>query len=195
MVIGISIQEGTLMFRSRRYGAFTAALAIGFILLAAGSALAQDVSYNFVPGTDFSKYKTYHWVVIKSNAHPDQIIDQQIRQAIDAQLSAKGFTKTDTDQADLYVAYQVSVTQERQWDAYGMGGGWRFGGGMATATSTTIHVGTLGVDFYDPAAKQLIWRGQATKTLNPSKDPQKNLDRLNKAVAKLLKNFPPKSKK
>jgi len=183
------------MFRNRRNGIITAALTMGLVLLAAGTALAQDVTYNFVPGTDFSKYRTYKWVVIQSNAHPDQIIDQQIRQAVDAQLSAKGFTKTESENADLYVAYQVSVTQERQWDAYGMGGGWRFGGGMATATSSTIQVGTLGVDFYDPAAKQLKWRGQATKTLNPSKDQQKNLDRLNKAVAKLLKDFPPKPKK
>jgi len=43
--------------------------------------------------------------------------------------------------------------------------------------------------------KRLVWRGTATKTLEPSKDPQKNQEKLNKAVAKLLKDFPPKSKK
>ena len=67
--------------------------------------------------------------------------------------------------------------------------GW---GGMATVRSSTIQVGTLGLDFYEPAPKQLIWRGQATKTLNPSKDPKKNQERLNKAIAKLLKGFSPK---
>ncbi len=65
------------------------------------------------------------------------------------------------------------------------------GGGMGTATSSTIQIGTLGLDVYDSAAKQLVWRGQATKTLNPSKDPNKNQERLKKAVAKLLKDFPP----
>jgi len=64
---------------------------------------------------------------------------------------------------------------------------------MAEATSSTINVGT--VDFYNPAAKQLVWRGTATKTLDPSKDPQKNQEKLNKAVAKLLKDFPPKPTK
>src|ERR1700747_1939600 len=65
------------------------------------------------------------------------------------------------------------------------------GGGMATATSSTLSVGTLGFDVYDPAAKQLLWRGSATKTLNPPKDPDKRQKNLDKSVAKLLKNFPP----
>jgi hypothetical protein len=39
--------------------------------------------------------------------------------------------KTDSDKADLYVEYQIATDQERQWNAYGTGGGWRFGGGMA----------------------------------------------------------------
>ena len=33
--------------------------------------LAQDVHYNFVPGTDLSKYKTYRWVPVEGGAHPE----------------------------------------------------------------------------------------------------------------------------
>jgi len=40
----------------------------------------------------------------------------------------------------------------------------------------------------------LAWTGRATKTLDPSKNQQKNLNNLNKAVAKLLKNYPPPMK-
>lgn len=167
---------------------------LGIILFACSSVLAQDVRYNFAPGTSFAKYHTYKWVTISGAQYPDQILDQQIKDAINSQLAAKGFTMTDSDNADLDVAYQASVAQEQQWNAYGMGGGWRMGGGMATMTATTLHVGTLGFDVYDPASKQLIWRGSATKTLNPSKDPAKNQKNLDKAVAKLLQNFPPPSK-
>jgi hypothetical protein len=165
------------------------------ILTACGTVLAQEVTYNSAPGTDFSKFKTYKWVKIEGADTPDQILDQQIKRSIDSQLAAKGFTKSDNDTADLYVGYQVSITQERQWNAYGMGGGWRMGGGMGTATSTTIQIGTLGFDVYDQAGKQLVWRGSATKTLNPPKDPEKRQKNLDKAVAKLLKNFPPTAKK
>jgi len=165
---------------------------IALVMLACQFVAAQDIRTNYMPGTDFSKYKTYKWVTIPGAEQADQILDQQIKLAVNTSLAAKGLTKTEDDKADLYVGYQVSITQQEEWNAYGMGGGWRFRGGMTTVSSTTIQVGTLGLDFYDPSPQQLLWRGQASKTLNPSKDPKKNQKRLNKAVAKLLKNFPPK---
>ena len=67
---------------------------------------AQDVKYNFMPGTDFSKYHTYKWVAIEGASHPNQIMDQEIKQAVDSQLASKGLTKADSDKADLYVGYQ-----------------------------------------------------------------------------------------
>ena len=172
----------------RKFAGFAAALILGSALF------AQDVRTNSMPGTDFSKYHTYKWVTIEGARYPNQIVDAQIKQAVDAQLAAKGFAKTDGDKADLYVGYQVAMNQQTQWNAYGMGGGWRLGGGMATATSSTIQVGTLALDIYDPAAKQLVWRGTATKTLNPGNSQEKIQKNLDKAMAKLLKNFPPKAK-
>lgn len=171
---------------------FPPALAVVLLILTAGSVAAQDVKYNFMPGTDFSKFHTYKWVVVPNATYPNQIVDTQIKDAINSQLSAKGLTVTDSDKADLYVAYQTSVDQQKQWNAYGMGGGWRFGGGMASATSSTIDVGTLVVDMYDPSTKQLVWTGRATKTLNPSSNQEKNQKNLNNAMEKLLKNYPPK---
>jgi hypothetical protein len=63
--------------------------------------------------------------------------------------------------------------------------------GTASATSSRIEVGTLVLDMYDPAAKQLVWIGSATKTINLSKDQQKNQRNLDKAMQKLLKTFHP----
>jgi hypothetical protein len=154
-------------------------------------ALAQDVHYNSMPGTDFSKFHTYKWVAIPGAQQLNQIQEAELKQAVDAQLADKGFSQTNNDKADMYVGYQVSVGKEKEWNAYGMGGGWGWGGGMATATSTTIAVGTVALDFYDPAAKQLIWRGEATKTLDPSSNQEKNQKNLDKAMEKLLKHFPP----
>jgi hypothetical protein len=169
-------------------------LGLGFVLalLVVAGAMGQDVKYNFMPGTNFAKYKTYKWVTIQGGAHPNQIVDAQIRQAVDSQLAAKGLVKTDSDTPDLDVGYQIAVDQEKQWNAYGMGGV-RFGG-MGSAQSSTISIGTLAVDVYDPAAKQLIWTGTATKSLDPSGNQEKNQKNLNKAMAKLMKNFPPPQK-
>jgi hypothetical protein len=126
--------------------------------------------------------------------HPNQITDQEIKNAVVSQLTGKGLTQTDADNAGPHVGYQVAVEQEKQRNAYGTGGGWRLGGGMASATSSTITNGTLVVDIYDAANKQLVWTGRATKTLSPSKNQQKNLNNLNKAIAKLMKNYPPPMK-
>jgi len=178
--------------------AFTAVLAaLAVLALGAGAALAQDVNINYVPGTDFSKYKTYTWVEIQGAEKPDQIVDTQIRQAIDKALAAKGLTKAAGGAADLAIGYQVAITQEQQWNTYSTGGygARRYGGGMGTATSTTISIGTVALDMYDAAAKELVWKGQASKTLSGEKDPEKRQKNLDKAMAKLLKDFPPKPKK
>ena len=166
---------------------------VGFALLAGTALSAQDVRYNFMPGTDFAKYHTYKWVPIEGGSHPNQIVDAQIKSSVDSQLAAKGLTKTDGDKADLLIGYQVAVDKEKQWNAYSMGGP-RFGG-MGSATSSTISNGTLVLDMYDPTSKQLVWTGSATKTLDPSSNQEKNQKNLDKAMAKLLKNYPPPPKK
>jgi Domain of unknown function (DUF4136) len=175
------------------------ALALGLTVVT-----AQDVGYNAMPGADFNKYKTYKWVKIEGAQYPDQITDAQIKSSIDGQLASKGLTKTEDDAADLYVGYQVAIDKEKQWNAYGTGGGpgwgWgggygAYGGGMTTATSSTITIGTLGLDVYDPAVKQLVWRGRASKTIDPNAKPEKRQKNLDKAMKKLLKNYPPPVKK
>ena len=163
------------------------------VLLSFGSALvAQDVHSNAMPGTNFSKYHTYKWVAIEGASHPNQIMDAEIKQSVDAQMAAKGLTKTTDDKADMYVGYQTAIDQQKQWNGYGMGGGVRWGGGMATATSSTIDIGSLVVDMYDPSTKQLIWTGTVTKSMDPSSNQQKNQKNLDKAVTKLFKSYPPK---
>ena len=183
-------------------------MAAAILCLWSASASAQDVKYNFMAGTDFSKYKTYKWVRVPKAQYPNQILDEQIMQSIDAQLALKGLSKTESDNPDLYVAYQAAVQQEQQWNSYStdMGGGWGYGrwggwggygGGMSTTTTTssTINIGTINLDIYDVAAKNQIWRGAASKTLGSGKDPKKVQKNLNKAMAKMLKNYPPPMKK
>jgi len=177
------------------------------ILIGCISASAQDIKFNFLPGTDFAKYKTYRWARVPNAQYPDQIIDGQIMQAIDAQLMQKGLAKGGED-AQLVVTYQAAVDSEKRWNSYStdMGGGWGYGrwggwggygGGSSTTTTTseTIRIGTLAVDIYDAAAKNQIWKGQASKTLGSGKDPEKVNKNLNKAMEKLFKKYPPPVKK
>jgi hypothetical protein len=166
------------------------ALVAALLLVMAGTLAAQDVRYDSMPGTDFSKYHTYVWANVEG-AHPDQIMDAEIKQSVDSQLASKGLTKTDSDKADLYIGYRTAVDQETQWDAWGSRA---FGTGMGSWTSSTVNVGTLVLEIYDPNAKQLVWSGSATKTINPSSNQEKNKKNLDKAMAKLLKDYPPKQR-
>ena len=170
-----------------------------FLLLIVGVSVvvAQDVTYNFDQDTDFLKFKTYKWVSIKNAQQVDDIAARQITAAIDAELAKKGLVKTDADNADLYVGYQTAIGSQKQWNAYNTGWGYgpRWGGGgMSTATSSTIRTGQLDLDMYDSANKRLVWRGTVSKTLDPNAKPEKRQKNLDNAVAKLLKNYPPKKK-
>jgi hypothetical protein len=164
------------------------------VAIGAPALWAQDVNTNYMPGTDFAKYKTYHWKSIEAGRHPNQIVDAEIKSAVDKQLKAKGLTEVQDEKADMTVAYQTAVGKEREWNTVGMGGGWRWGGGMATSTSETISVGTIVLDFYDSGSKSLVWQGRATKTIDEHANQEKTQKNLDKAMQKLLKNYPPKQK-
>ena len=186
----------------------SAYLMIAFLFVAVSSAVAQDIRYDFDKDKDFSKYKTYKWVPIKGAEVPDDLTQKALTSAIDAQLGAKGLTKTDSDNADLYVGYQTAIGKEKEFTSYntgwgygpGWGGGWYgYGGGMASTSTygstSTVYVGQLDLSMYDPVAKQLVWRGTASKTLDPKAKPERKQKNINKAVEKLLKKYPPQAKK
>jgi len=179
----------------------------------AGGGWTQDGRYNFAKDAKFSDYKTYKWVDIKGSDALDQIEQKQVMAAIDSELVAKGLTKTDSDDADLFIGIQTAIRTEKQFTSYstgwgngpGWGAGWYGGygayggyGGMQSTTTTgstsTIHIGQLDLDIYDAQKHDLVWRGTVTHTIDPKAKPDKHQKRIAKAVAKLLKNYPPKQK-
>ena len=194
------------------------------ILFTTPVAHGQDVHYNYERGANFSGYKTYHWVDAPSGESlpsgalslpvgpppimggssdirgisGDQLLDQDIKRAIDEQLAQKGLTKVEKN-ADLYVGYQAGVHEERSINLFGTGWGDRgfggFGDGSIQGQTSSIPIGGLVVGLYDPAKKQLVWRGDATKSIELNKDPNMNYRNLQKAMAKLFKNYPPQAGK
>ena len=66
-----AIAKEAVMFFKVKSDVAHLTLLVGLILFACGPTLAQDVHYNFMPGTDFSKYHTYKWIDIPENVHPN----------------------------------------------------------------------------------------------------------------------------
>jgi len=173
------------------------------LLLVPTVALAQKTSYDYEKTADFTAYKTY---AFKSGTPVGQeLIDARLVSAIETQMAAKGFTKSDSN-PDVFVVYHMAFDKEKDISTYssGYGGGygaygWGWGGGWAGGTTTTqvrdILVGSLVIDLADAKKGQLVWRGMGVKEVNTQANPEKRDKSINSAVQKIFKNYPPKKKK
>jgi uncharacterized protein DUF4136 len=159
------------------------------------AAFAQEVQFDYDRSANFNAYKTYQWVDYKPVQLGDQLLDQDIKRAVDEQLAGKGLRRVESG-GDLLVGYQAAISQEKQFDSLGWGGPHLWGSwGNTRVTSSSIDVGKLVIGLFDPGTKQLVWRGSASKTLDVRKDPDKNYRNLEKAMAKLFRNYPPRAGK
>ncbi|PWT97646.1 MAG: DUF4136 domain-containing protein [Terriglobia bacterium] len=162
-------------------------------------AFAQDVQFDYDRSINFTAYKTYQWVDYQKIDVGDQLLDGDIKRAVDEQLAGKGLRRVESG-GDLLVGYQASISQEKEFDSLGSGWGGPWWGpwgnsGNTRVTSSTIDVGKLVIGLFDPASKQLVWRGAASNTLDLKTDPDKNYRALQKAMTKLFKNYPPGARK
>jgi hypothetical protein len=153
------------------------------------AAFAQQVHFDYDRSANFSAYKTYQWVDYKPVAVSDQLLDQDVKRAVDEQLAGKGLRRVDTG-GELLVGYQKALSKEKEFDSLGPGLFW---GGRIT--SSTIDIGSLGIGLFDASTRRLVWRGSAAQTLDIKKDPDKNFHNLEKAMAKLFRNYPPSARK
>jgi hypothetical protein len=158
---------------------------IGFSFTVAS---AQDVYVNSSPNANFSQYHTYAW---GQQQNPNQIANsflaQEAQTQISNQLQGKGLKLVqETENPDLIVVGSGGMKTQTSYNAWGMRG---IGGGMGTITAQQSLTGTLIVDIYDVKAKQLVWRGVAQGALN-EKNSQKNMQLVDKAVAKMFKKYP-----
>jgi Domain of unknown function (DUF4136) len=173
---------------------------VGIIFLLAGRLSAQEVKTDYDRSANFAQYKTYSWEHVKTK---DPLDVDRIKSAVNATLSAKGWTQVASGGDVSIIAIQMTQNEQTLntfYDGYGGGWGWRrFGGGGfgglgdATTTTETYQVGTLVVDLYDTKTKTLLWRGSASDTL--SNNSNKNIKNLDEGVEKMFKQFPPGSSK
>lgn len=171
----------------RKYlAAGTLAIALVFTMSAFAQSVNVDWNHSF---NGFSSLRTYQ-LVKPAHATMNPFMDQRIAEAIQAQLAAKGMQEVSSN-ADAVVAYHTGVQRERSATMMGAGG-WRMGGGMGTINQNIQNAGTLVVNISDAHSRQLVWRGTATDTL--SSKPDKNSQKIDKAVSKMFKKYPPKSK-
>jgi hypothetical protein len=160
-----------------------------FVVALASAVFADQVSVDYDHAKNFNQVKTYSWSKIHT---ANSIWDDRVKEAIDKELAAKGWTQVPSGGDVALVAIEKTSVQEQYDTFYDGFGGWRrFGGfGESTTTVENYKVGTLIVSMFDGNSKQLIWRGMSSSDL--SSNPDKDTKKLDKDIQQMFNKFPPK---
>jgi len=117
----------------------------------------------------------------------------RVLNAIEEQMSLKGFTKADDPQVlvNLHVRAERKVEASANTNYYGGSYRYRYGGGFST---TTVNVneyveGTLFIDLIDKSEDLLIWQARCVGTLNT--DTKKMAQKIDDTIIKAFYKYPP----
>jgi hypothetical protein len=187
-------------------------LSLATLLLLLGCS-TMEIQSDYDTGTDFSTLRSYAWLDDRSAVEGGEketrsLLDQRIRRAVEQTLLEKGHPKVPQDQASFLVSYHVGV--DRKLDVhtihhgYGYGYGGRgyyhygpywgpYWGGYSDTRIREYDEGTLLIDFIDPERRELLWRGSAQARVEGYSKPAEREERVRKAVAKILEQFPPET--
>mgnify|MGYP001598322636 CR=1 FL=1 len=163
---------------------FTAALLWG------SAARAQKIHTEFDEAADFSKYKTFAIrdgrIRTKQPALDNSLVEKKLKNALAAQLTAKGLQET-SERPDLNVTYLLGAVDRREVDVTRVG--WRGRGVRRDVHRYTV--GTLVIDLRDASRRELVWRAVCTDTAGNAAKIQ---ERIDKDVKKAFEKYPPKKK-
>ena len=166
---------------------------VALLVFAACSSI--DVSYDYDKEANFTSYKTYGYTPEALALGIGDLNRDRLLKAIDAEMTARGFTKSDSPDAlvDLIVKAQER-TQATATNTGGYYGRYGWGGGMSTTTINYDQYvdGTLFVNFIDKSTEKMVWQGRATKTLDESASPEKKETNIKNAVKMIFAKFPVK---
>jgi hypothetical protein len=174
---------------------------LGAVVLALACS-SMNVNHDWDRDANFGSYQTYAWAAQPASAPQNaqqaqsrnDLLDKRVRRAIDDQMVAKGFSENPAG-ADIMLVYhtgaqdKINVTDWGYRYSYDY---WGWGGRDIDVYQYTE--GTLVVDMIDSGTKELVWRGSATKTIDSNPTPEKMESNIQKAVAAIFQNYPPRGK-
>jgi len=151
-----------------------------------------DTSFDYDTAADFKRLSTYTWIESTGSSQPTSLTLQRVHAAVDEALAARGY-RADGQAPDFLVAAHISTaerTQVTDWGyTYAPRGAWY---GARDIDVYTYQEGTLILDVVDAASRALMWRGTASRMVDPKWTPEEREKIVREAVAELLQRFPPK---
>jgi Domain of unknown function (DUF4136) len=164
-------------------------LLVCMIVVCVGSGFAQKIRIGFDKSVDFSKYKTYTWAKSETPIMRPLLYDNVVA-IVDSELKSRGLQRTEKD-GDLKLVAAGGIGFGYNMPPAAIINAAYWGGKEDTAllTAPMVAGGTLILEFIDQSGK-MIWRGTATENLDP--ELAKSLPRIEKAIVKLVSEYPPK---
>lgn len=164
-------------------------------VVAGCSSSVRQKAAEYDPSVHFGAYRTYAWTGdgLRAGASDVEMLDWRVHKAVDSQLASKGYVRQSaTATADFLVRYRVKI-EEAMVDSFRDYFAYRGAGGTGSPQEAFTHgfeEATLILEFFDGKTRQLGWRGRAVAVVHPKASENQN-ERVNKAVAQMLKGFPP----
>lgn len=162
------------------------------LLLLASSCVTVRVTTDYDKNVDFEPYTTYAFY--KPGIDKAKISDldkKRILRAIDAELSIKGMTKSESPQLLISFFTKEKERIDVYQRAFGYGWGWHpwYGGYYQNDVSSTTE-GSLYIDFLDANSNELIWQGLGTAQLI-TENMERKEERIREIVHEILMEYPP----
>ncbi len=177
------------------------------ILVFMSSCTSVRVLADYDKEANFNNFKTYAFY--KTGIDKAEISDldkKRILHAIDAEMSARGFVKSN----DPDILVSIFTKEREQVDVYnnfgwGWGAGWGWGWGWSPwawgpgwggagwggSNVSTRTEGSLYIDLIDARNKQLVWQGRGVGSLNNIRNIDKKEKRIKEFVNEILQAYPP----
>ncbi|HTQ97321.1 MAG TPA: DUF4136 domain-containing protein [Candidatus Acidoferrum sp.] len=156
---------------------------------------AQSGSVTFAKEINFSAYKTCKWVPVESAQRLDSLTTEQLIGTLETQFAKKGLTRSQSDDADLLIGFQVTQDGDKRIHPAAIGASYgapaRGASASGAVSAPIVHSGQLVLDMYDTEKKVLVWRGIVSDAFDANAKPDKKQKHMDKAVEKLLKDYPP----
>ncbi len=169
-----------------------------FIGFTVSCSTTYDVKYDYDQQTNFSDLKTFDWMQVPEKASIDSLVVQRVKNAVNAELKAKGLMMT-SNNPDFLIAEHLGKKDKVQVTDWGYGYGHRgYRGGSRGRSGVSTYQyeeGSLILDFVDTKSKKLIWRGSLKAEVQNADTPEKIDTLINEAVKEILKKYPPSSSK
>jgi hypothetical protein len=183
---------------------FTKLRASVFLAVVSTAAFAQKVKVGYDKSVEFSKFASYTW------AQPEMpstrpLLYASIVGSIDYELKSKGLTSVAKD-GDLILipagGFEFGVNRAAVTPIIPSYSGapptvdasmWVGAGGPSNLMAPYVPEGTLVLNFVDRITNKVIWTGSVKEKLD-TENKKKSLEQIDKAIAELLRQYPPRKK-